>query len=326
MKQYFGFLIFVVFLIGAGITASRSRLAEFSNLQLPEVSLQQTYVQMNVGSTNPCTVTDRAGTTVKRSETDRAKSNWECLQVEEAEGPLVLLAISKKQYSYLFVPFTSVSDLLYPFVYEIVRTTQKLNIPRIVWTHLFLNRQFRGLYLQITLPGDKFSEEHRMGRLELLTVTGEYLVCLNENLRPICPVYSELIGSGVFPRPNLTDSYAFLNSLLSQPSRTYLLPERNSQIVEPFPVPVVLAELIAGSSERYSDERYTSWQIALNMRSYEKFDFSRLFNDKRPEVEKHLRELQLSIEASSGVMVFDPRLALRMLKESPTRQWLEHHS
>ena len=183
MKRYFGFLLLLLCVIGAGIITSRSRLSEFSNLQLPEVSFQQTYVQMNERSTNSCTVTDRAGTTVKRSETDRAKSDWECRQVGEAEGPLVLLAISKKQSSYLFVPFTSVSDLLYPFVYEIVRTTQKLNIPRIVWTHLFLNRQFRGLYLQITLPGDKFSEEHRMGHLELMTVTGEYLVSYPSNYK-----------------------------------------------------------------------------------------------------------------------------------------------
>ena len=55
-----------------------------------------------------------------------------------------------------FVPVGEVSDWIYPFIYSFVRERRKgLELPRVEWTTLYVDRLYQGLFLLVKLPFDR---------------------------------------------------------------------------------------------------------------------------------------------------------------------------
>ena len=159
LKKYFSWVVLALLLGVIAFWASDSRMAQLSNLQVPQDTFPEVYVQMDVGSDTKCLVSGRSGTTEKRSDESLAKASWRCRTEMPPGQPPVFVADSKRQPSFLFVPFTAVSDLMYPYVYDEVRAGEDLALPNLHWVHLYYNRQFQGLYLEISLPGRHFAAE-----------------------------------------------------------------------------------------------------------------------------------------------------------------------
>jgi hypothetical protein len=319
--------LFVLAAIGAALLASRTRLAQFAELRVPEGSFTETYVQMDAGATR-CVVTDRTGTTQKRSERGVPKPKWDCRLAGGEEEPVGLVAVDGKRPSYLFVPFTRVSDLVYPLAFEALRGADDLPIPAIAWTSFYLNRQYQGLHLKIELPGRLFATKNDLGEVELLALSEGALLCLDRKLRPTCPVYTDLIASGVFPQPRRSEALDFLDALLTragQRSRAYMLSNQRGAILEPFPVPVALGELLAPSSPRYSDARYRSWQ--LDPRSeLPALDLPWLELPPAAEIERYLARLGSSIEASCRIMACDSASQLQRVASSRSLAAMQNSS
>ncbi len=318
-KNLLGTAILVFLALAAVYLGSRSSLARFANLRLPETSLRESYVQMKVGSSEKCLVTDRAGTTEKRSEDALAKASWKCRRPGE-DGALI--AISKNRPSYLYVPHAAVDDLAYPWVYEVAREGEEELLPRLRWVHFFFNRQFQGLYLQVTLPGRDYGEKRGLGRLELLAVRGDEVVCFDRKMRPVCRVLTAAIADGVLPQPEVGEVAALLTALSPPAASTYFLSEQQPGSLRPFPIPLSLGAVVPTAEDPYRDQRYRAWQTLPEAPAAARQRLLERLGGRREELREHLADLGRAIAASCAVQTCE---AGGGVDDSPTLRWLREH-
>lgn len=344
MIQRLGFFALAVALLLAAFWAPRSKMARLANLEVPNSSFASVYVQMKAdGRGGKCLVSGRAGTTEKRSDEGLAKASWRCRLVVQERQPLVLLAESKNEPSFVFVPVSEVEDPYYPWLYESLRSEAEGSLPPMRWVHLFYNRQFQGLYLQASLPGRHFAaqrlERRRAGaegsageaapaeaeRLELLTVRGDRLTCVDRKLRPLCPIYTLAVADGVFPRPMSDPTTELLSWLLDTGSAgrsvSFILSDRHYDTLERFPLPFA-AERWLGD-EPFRDGRYHQWQSAPDPAPEVQASLYSRLEGVETELETLGKDLDASIRASCVVMGCDAAELSARLASSPSRRWIE---
>ena len=309
--------------------AQQSRLARTAQLAVPQGSFPELYVQMDVGSDpgserRKCLVSSRSGTTLKRSESRLAKASWRCW-VTGSVGAPVVVADSKTEPSSLLVPHTAVSDLAFPLVYEVARNEESETWPRMRWVHFFYERQFRGLYLQIDLPGRFFAAEHGLGRPELLAVEGDRLVCFDRKMRPVCPTYVLAVADAVFPEPRRSTAGTMLEALLGEGQRTYVLSDVDYSRLEPFPIPVALAGVLE-TDETFVDQRYRRWLDGAAEAGEEgRFPPSIVARAaaEAPAIRAALEAMGPSLDASCTVLECDAAAERERLSQGPASAWLE---
>ncbi len=259
-------LLALIGLVAAWV-AGRGSLSQKATVQVPEEPLRHVYVQSKVGSADKCLVTDRAGATVRRSEPELGKMRWKCRWSDGPDGPW-LSALTGKEPSFLFVPEAAVVDPAQPFVYEAVRGLEDLPLPRVRWVHLFFDRSYRGLFLQVRLPDKKLTTRLELGRGEFLSVDGSTASCWSRKLKPTCLLWnSAFIAEAIFPDPAWSPGSTLLNDLLSDTqltTRTFLLTElpKGKSHLWPWLLPVDLSRQLQGSGPEaspYRDQRYLRW-------------------------------------------------------------------
>jgi hypothetical protein len=324
--------------------ASHTPNAQRANLRVPQNAFPEVYIQGDVDSDSKCLVGDRAATTAKRSESRLGKASWRCRTETRTGAPPAFVADSKRQPSFLFVPVTDVEDLAFPLAYEMIRQGESLALPRQRWVHLFYDRHFLGLYLEVTLPGRHFAAERLEARvasepppptedeeegpgaekLELLSVRGDELRCFDRKMRPVCPVYNLALADGVFPRPHFEPGTALLGALVAaSPARTFILSDARYDHLEPLPLAVDPGALL--DRDPYVDQRYQRWQeipgdplageLAARYRE-------RLLEDTEL-LETYRQGLTTSLAASCAIMHCEPEVLWRRLSEGPVARWLE---
>jgi hypothetical protein len=348
LKKHLTWVILALILGGLAFWASKTRLALLANLRVPQNTFPDVYLHMDVGSTTKCLVSGRSGTTEKRSDKGLAKASWRCrLETTPGKAP-VFVANSKQRPSYLFAPLTAVSDLAYPLVYEEVRAGETLDLPDMHWVHLYYNRQFQGLYLEISTPGRHFAAQ-RMGadltrtdltrtaiplplprgrhpepkgpaKLEFLAVKGSALVCFDRKMRPVCPVYNLAVADGIFPRPKIVPAISLLEWLSPPPAFTFILSNHSNDLLEPFPIPVNLGELL--ERKPYVDQRYRRWQKPGPPPEHLEEQYARLFAAQSERTENHLQDLAEAIRASCVVMGCNAAEQIERLAAGATGRWL----
>lgn len=301
MKQSsLGIVLLAVLALALAVVANQTRLGRMSNIDVPEAPFEHVYVLTQVGSDEKCLVTDRQGATLRRSEPKLAGSRWRCRWTTATPDPQAtgdrrellppsFLALTGKEPSYLFVPAERVDDPVFPWAYEAVRRgfadyDNKLLLPRLRWVHLFFDRQYRGLFLELRLPDRRFAENRGLDQVELLSARDHRLHCWNRKLRPTCTLLSEsFIAEAIFPRPTVTDAVAWLESLLpAERSRAFYLaavppstmgrngqpgagrssdtglPSEDGHLL-PLPLPFALEEILGAERQFYVDDRVRSW-------------------------------------------------------------------
>lgn len=342
MKKLFPTVLFFLLLGGVMLLASQRQMARFANLAVPEGPFGAVYVQMDVGSTTKCLVSDRGGTTVKRSEARLARASWRCRVEGDSAAPTVV-ADSKEQPSFVFVPMTAVEDLGYPWIFEAVRRADGLPVPGMRWVNFHYNRQFQGLYLEIATPGRQFMMEngraalaqqglteagHEVPRPELLAVDGDRLVCFDRKMRPSCPTYNLAVADAVFPVPSSTPARTFLRRFLDPSVFTFIIYETNEAygtdygVLEPFPLPVALGRLLDGG-EGWVDQRYRRWRLdETDVDAATESRYHDALLDQRDAVAAELEALGASIDASCVVMECDALTERARLEESVGIAWV----
>lgn len=273
---------------------------------------------------------------------------------------MVILAESKREPSFAFVPVTDIEDPFFPWLYETLRQEESDSgallagaLPPLRWVHLYYNRQFLGLYLQVSLPGRHFAdlrlqaegvagETNRVApgegapgegsqkeapaeaeRLETLIVAGDRLVCADRKLRPICPIYNLAVADGVFPQPVRRPETDLLSWLLAarapRRSFTFILSDRRYEELEVFPLPFDPSAWLGG--EPYQDRRYLQWQGTV---APEKNHMHKLQQRVRPHVEELdplAADLKSSIRASCRMTSCASEALIERLEASPSRRW-----
>jgi hypothetical protein len=190
------------------------------------------------------------------------------------------------------------------------------------WTLVFVGRQFRGLFLQITLPGAHFAARHALGTVELLTLDRGRVTCFDQKLRPVCTVYPDLIASGVFPRADAADAFAFLTSLLGVPPQAFLLSDRYPERIHPFLAPVPLARLLNGPAPGHIDARYPRWTVQPTLAPATTARFADLLRGRDAELADYIGKLARALGATCGVTDCDVHAASDALRTTPTWKWL----
>lgn len=253
----------LVALLGFGLAVHASRsthVGRTANLALsgdfPEV-----YVQFKVDDRARCLVTDRGGSTADRAAPELMPARWFCKKT--GPGGAGLLTLDGARASYLFVPFEEVADPVFPHLYEAVTATAgEPPLPRLRWVHFFVDRGYRGLFLQVTLPSRDFFEEKQLGELELMVVEGKNaLVCYDRKLRSLCPIYTHLVVDSIFPHPRYPPLASRLAAVLpSEVPRAFLLSDKGAETLRPWPLPFAFQEMVPPEGKPYDDHRLDSWR------------------------------------------------------------------
>ena len=323
----------------AALWASDRPMARFSTLDVPEdPAIPEVYLQMKTASSTKCLVGGRGRTTSKRSEEDLGKASWRCRL--EGPAPSTFVAQSKLEPSFLFVPVTAVTDPGFPTVYQSLRSQLPWPAPDMRWVHLYHNRQFQGLYLEVQLAARAFAAEQDMGRLELLAARGDELICFDRKMRPVCPIYNLAVADGVFPKPLPSSALQQLFSLTAAaaeaqdmtPERAFVISDGDVQDTAqieagerwdytsllPFPLPFSLHDALPSAAEPYRDGRYSRW-----------FQDQPVDDEAPPpqalddDTQAALTALPSSFAASCQVMECNADVLLQRLRGGPSLAWLQ---
>lgn len=257
--------VWVVALVAAfglalALFASRTQVARLSNLELPP-DFAHVYVQFKIGDPTRCLVTDRDGSTADRAEGGLQPASWYCTRA--GEGDEGLLTLDGQRTSSLFVPYEKVADPVFPLVYgAVAQVAGEPPLPPLRWVHLFVDRTYRGLYLQSVLPTREFGGAKELGELEMMVVDGNLLHCFDRKLRTLCPIYTSLVIESIFPQPKYPAGAARLAALLpAELPRSFLLSDKGAESLRPWPLPFALPELVrTEGGTPYYDLRLQNWR------------------------------------------------------------------
>lgn len=240
--------------LGLAAFAGSSRQALLANFRVPG-DFPEVFVDFKVNDPSRCLVTDRGGSTERRSEPVPAAARWHCAW----RGDL-LTTFDNERPSFIFVPSALIAAEGYLTSYEELRRSQvEKPLPRLRTVQLFVDRLFRGTFVQVSWPGQDFSQDQGVGRTEVLVVAGERLFCLDNRLRSICRDYAALIAEGIFPRPSRSPAIAALETRLpGELPRAFLLNQEQPEPLRPWPLPFDLPVLL-GLESAYYDARIVQW-------------------------------------------------------------------
>jgi hypothetical protein len=245
-----------------------------TNLDLADTGFRDTFIMFSKSEVGRCFVVNRRASTMRRGDQGQSGRKWDCLRIPAGDrgGPAdtwLLKSKRKGKGTVFFVPVYGVRDWSYPFLYRFVRKHRKeLDLPRVEWTQLFVNRLYQGLYLRVGLPFDLRKKDGGSGILrEILTVQDAQLTKVDTRFDDAGRLYAESVVSASFPeldppppalawlaRSSPIEGTAFLMSNLP-PHRLTLLP-----------LPISLPDLFAAKNGRpsagFRDERYSRWTLA----------------------------------------------------------------
>ena len=140
-----------------------SRASRVATLDLEETGFEERYIQFLDSARTRASIVARDLTTLTRGETVSDAPEWSVERLSN-DG---WLARSPDAGVVFFVPVHEVSDWIQPFVYSFVRERRKgLELPRVEWTTLYVDRLYQGLFLRVRLPFDRPDADRR----ELLAV------------------------------------------------------------------------------------------------------------------------------------------------------------
>ena len=177
---------------------------ELTNLNLHTEGISDLYIQMSPDLPGKCHVTNRRGSTFRRSDDPSARRLWNYRRSagDNDTGNLnhwMLQSTAKKIF--LLVPVNDVKDWTYPYIYQFVKGSEnEVELPSVQWVQLYVNRIYHGLYLQVYLPHDPRRRDGGSGHLrELLVLRDSTIACLNTRFSNPCTAYQTMVSTSKFP-------------------------------------------------------------------------------------------------------------------------------
>jgi hypothetical protein len=255
----------------AAFAFTDTRARRMANLAVEQPGFPDTYIMFSKSEPDRCYVVNRRGSTMRRWDRKQPGRKWNYVQIPAGSTGSRLdtwLVRSKREGkgTVFFVPVEDIQDWAYPFFYGFVRAHRtELDLPRVAWTQLFVNRLYGGLYLRVDLPFDLRKKDGGSGILrELLTVRGSQLALVNTRFSDACRVYAECVAIGY--RPALeppTPALAWLGARCPTEGCTLLLSNDEPYTLSLMPLPISLPELFARQRQRppatFMDDRCAAW-------------------------------------------------------------------
>jgi hypothetical protein len=239
-----------------------------SNLAVGGSEVPSVYVTLDPRVPGRCSVTDRQGSTDRRSEDPDARRVWTFLRGggDAESGNLAhWLVRSKQRGAFLLVPLFEVPSFAYPYFHQFARDHgEAVELPEVKWVRLFVNRIYHGLYLQVWLPSLGADPGGGGLRPELLMVEGARMACADTRLAAPCRVYPELVALGRFPESESpTEAEAWLLGLAPLDERLVVLQPTEPYAAVQVPMPVSLREeyrrVTGDALPVFLDDRFLAW-------------------------------------------------------------------
>lgn len=231
-----------------------SRANRLSTLDLEESGFTELYIQFLDSDRTRASIVSRAETTIRRGEIPALEPEWS-MEMLEGDG---WFARSSEEGVAFFVPVNDVSDWIYPFIYSFLRERRKgLELPRVEWTALYVDRLYRGLFLLVKLPFDR--ADAPQGRRELLAVQSGGVAQVDTWFDASTNDLDMLAGLDIDP-PHA--SVAWLSALRSETTTLLVLSRRPLELaLMPLPVSVasLYAEAYGGELVLAESEQASSW-------------------------------------------------------------------
>ena len=247
-------LVLVVATALVVLVLPESRANRLSTLDLEEAGFDELYIQFLDSERTRASIVSRGQTTTRRGETLALEVEW---SVERLNGD-GWLARSEDEGVAFFVPVSDVSDWTYPFIYSFLRERRKgLELPRVEWTSLHVDRLYQGLFLLMKLPFDR--ADAVPGRRELLAVEAGRVAHFDTWFEPMTSDLEMLVELELDP-PHA--SLAWLSALRSE-TATLLILSRRPLELSLVPLPVSLPSLFTaaqGAAPPFREaERASRW-------------------------------------------------------------------
>lgn len=240
------------------------------NLDLTNPGIGDTYLIPHRREPDRCFVVNRRDATLRRSDDNQPGRKWQCYRMVAEPGatPTWLVRSKRKgKGAVFFVPVSDVRDWSYPFLYAFVREHRpSLELPKVEWTQLFVNRLYEGLYLRVSLPFDLRKKDGGSGVLrEILSVEGERLSVVNSRFEEVRGSFNESVAVAepplLAPQPGALVWLALRNDV---PEVSLLMSATPPRTLRLLPLPISLPrlyELRSGRSPvRFEDERHRGWE------------------------------------------------------------------
>jgi len=245
-----------------------------TNLDLADTGFRDTFIMFSKSEAGRCFVVNRRASTVRRGDQRQPGRKWDCVRIrdEDRGGPADSWLVKSKRKgkgTVFFVPVYDVQDWSYPFLYRFVSEHRKeLDLPRIEWTQLFVNRLYQGLYLRVALPFDLRKKDGGSGILrEILTVQDGQLTKLDTRFDDAGRLYADSVVNASFPELDPPPPVlAWLARACPMEETTFLMSNLAPHRLTLLPLPISLPDLYAAKNGRppagFRDERYSRWTLA----------------------------------------------------------------
>lgn len=224
-----------------------------STLNLEEAGFDELYIQFLDSERTRASIVTRGVTSINRGEIPDLGPEWSM----ERLGRDGWLARSPDEGVTFFVPVTEISDWIYPFLYSFVREHRRgLELPRVEWTTLHVDRLYEGLFLLVRLP---FDRPEVQARRELLVVESGRVAYID--------TWFEQPAGGLDLTGELEidpqhGSVAWLSALRSETATSLILSRRPLELtLMPLPVsvPTLYAAAYGAEPTFQEDERAQGW-------------------------------------------------------------------
>lgn len=251
------------------VAMSNSSTIRISTLDLGEQGFRDVYIQHVDRDRTTVTIGDRGDTTLKRGELASSNPEWSFRRVDSRDDsapPHTWLARSETRGAVFFLPVTEISDWVYPYIYGFVRERRKgIELPRVEWTNVFLDRVYQGHYLRVALPFDRTgTTENPIRRRELVFIRGEEIMRVDTWFEPIQERYGELFPDAELPALEAPNSGLMgLSALISSTESSILLAASPPYEAKLMPLPIAMPSLYAAvhgrAAEFATDARVIDW-------------------------------------------------------------------
>ncbi len=224
-----------------------------STLNLEEAGFDELYIQFLDSEQTRASIVERSLTTVNRGEMPDLGPEW---SMERLDGD-GWLARSPDEGVTFFVPVSEISDWIYPFLYSFVREHRRgLELPRVEWTTLHVDRLYEGLFLLVSLP---FDRPEVQARRELLVVEFGRIARIDTGFEQPAGGLDLLAELEIDPQHG---SVAWLSGLRSETATSLILSRRPLELaLMPLPVsvPTLFAAAYGTQPTFQEDERAVAW-------------------------------------------------------------------
>lgn len=256
------------------ISLSYSPLSRLSNLDVREGGFPNVYITLSKTEPNRGYVGDRRDSTIRRNDRKQPGRKWNLRNIPDVSGRSerdIWFTQSKRKGkgTLFYIPVEQISDWTYPFFYRFVRRHDpQLELPKVSWVQLYVNRIYAGFHLRVAMPFDKRKKDGGSGVLrQLLIVEDGQLTHLDTRFNDKRGVYTDAVAKGIFPElhpPSATLAWLARRSPIR--GTTFLMPNQAPYEVRLLPLPIPLLALFQADRgyqpAGFRDERLERWTLA----------------------------------------------------------------